>query len=77
LALGRETLALGVGEPDWLTAELLSQHAVLLHEVFDHLELVAVDPTGEDQHQEPNGLDRHRRTIAGSIVFWHSTRSRC
>ena len=74
--LGREAASLGVREAKLLTAELFEQYPVLLFEVLDRVELVAVDPTGKHQHQEPKGFGRHGRTIGGSIVLWHHTSSR-
>ena len=58
-ALDREPAPLDVRELQLLIAELLSKHAVYLLEVLDHLELSAIDPAGEHQHQEPKGFSRH------------------
>ncbi len=47
-----ETAALGVSQPKTASAELLSQDAVLLFQVFDHFQLPAVHPAGEEVQQE-------------------------
>jgi len=48
-ALRREPAALGVGEAQAPAAELLAQHAVLLLEKLDDLELAAVHPAREHE----------------------------
>jgi hypothetical protein len=56
LGLHREPPALLIGEMEPLPAELLPQGSVtrklrfLLLEIFDHVLLVSIDPTSEDQH---------------------------
>jgi hypothetical protein len=58
-ALRREPAALGVGESQAPTAELLAQDAVLLLEVLEDLALAAVYPAREHQEQELERRDRH------------------
>jgi len=50
LGLQRESSTLLISEAESLPARLLSQDAVFLLEIFDHVLLVAIDPTSEDQH---------------------------
>jgi len=56
-----ESPALGVGEAQAPTAEMLTQDAVLLLEVRDDLGLVAVHPAREHHEQELQRCDRHRQ----------------
>ena len=69
-ALRGESPALGVGEAQAPTAEMLTQDAVLLLEVRDDLGLVAVHPAREHHEQAHSGgglalaSDRGTRTVA-------------
>ena len=58
LALHHEASALVVGEAKAASSELLTEDAVLLHQVVDDAVLVAVDPAGEEQKEE---VERGRR----------------
>jgi hypothetical protein len=49
--LGRQPSALGIVEPG-LFAQLLPEHFDLFLEIFDHVLLVAVDPTGQAKEDE-------------------------
>ncbi len=52
LRLDSESTTLLTGEPKSLPAELLAQCSIFLLQILDHLLLVAVNPSGEDQHQK-------------------------
>ena len=47
LAPRRETAALVVGQPYPPPSQLLPENAVLLHQILDHLLLLAVEPSGQ------------------------------
>src|SRR5919106_508855 len=55
LAFRREAAALVVSQPDTPPPQLLPKDAVLLYQVFDHVLLVAIDPSSERQEQKPQG----------------------
>jgi hypothetical protein len=42
----------GVGETKAPPTQALLEHAVLLLEILDHVQLMAVDPTGEHQEEQ-------------------------
>jgi hypothetical protein len=52
LGLRRESSALLIGKPKSLSVQLRAQGSVFLLELFDHILLVSIHPTSEDQHQE-------------------------
>src|SRR4051812_19498661 len=61
--LRREPAALGVREAHASIAELLAQHAVLLPEVREDLDLAPVHPAREHDQQELQRRDRHNRPM--------------
>jgi hypothetical protein len=50
--LDREPTTLRIRESQSLPAELFAQGSILLLQVFNHVLLVAIYPSGEEQHQE-------------------------
>jgi hypothetical protein len=66
LRLPGKLAALCVGEPDTLTAELLTKNAVLLLEILDRLLLVAAQPAGQQNDEILQRQRRHRHTLARS-----------
>jgi hypothetical protein len=50
--LDRESTTLRIRESQSLPAELFAQGSILLLQVFNHVLLVAIYPSGEEQHQE-------------------------
>jgi hypothetical protein len=57
LALRGEASALVVGQPEAAPLHLRLEDPVLLHQVFDDLLLVAIDPSGEGHEQHLQGVD--------------------
>jgi hypothetical protein len=53
-------VTLCVGEPETLSAELLTQNAILLLEILDRLLLVPAKPTGQQNDEEWQRQRRHR-----------------
>jgi hypothetical protein len=51
LAFRREVAALVVSQPDTPPPQLLRKDAVLLHQVVDHVLLVAIDRSSEGQEE--------------------------
>jgi hypothetical protein len=47
-----ESTAVGVGKTDAPPAQAVLEHAVLFLEILNHVQLMAVDPTGEHQEQQ-------------------------
>jgi hypothetical protein len=65
MPLHREATPLVIGEPNALVAELLTQRAVFGLEILDDLELLPVDPTGENRQDEvPRRHGDHDDTLA-------------
>jgi hypothetical protein len=48
----RSAPSLSIGEQQALFAQLLAEHPVLLLQVLDDVLLIAIHPSGEDQHQK-------------------------
>ncbi len=65
--LGRVASALVVGQPQAALLHLLLEDTVLLHQVFDDVLLVAVDPSSEGHEQHLQGVEigRHRPILSG------------
>jgi hypothetical protein len=68
-AFGGEASALVVGQPKAAPLQLPLEDPVLLHQVFDDVLLVAVDPTREGHEQHLQGVDigRHGPIVPGLI----------
>ena len=49
----REAAALVIGQPEAASRPLFLEDAVLLHQVFDDVLLVAIDPPSEGREQHP------------------------
>jgi hypothetical protein len=52
LRFSGESAAFGIGETKAPTTRGLLEHSVLLLEIVDHVQLMAVDPTGEHQEEQ-------------------------
>jgi hypothetical protein len=50
--LDRESTTLRIRESQSLPAELFAEGSILLLQVFNHVLLVAIYPSGEEQHQK-------------------------
>jgi hypothetical protein len=61
-----ESTALGIGKANALPTQALLEHAVLFLEILDHVQLMAVDPTGEYHEQQ---LKRWKRWGHCSAVY--------
>ena len=72
LALGCESSALVVVEPEGLAVELFFEDAVLLDEVLDDLVLLAIEPAGERGQEDREGIDvgLHGAIEAGPGEAW-------
>ena len=53
---------LRIGEPQAASSELLAQHAVLLLEIVDDVALLLVDPPGDGDNKELQGLWKRTHT---------------
>ena len=60
LGLGGQANALFVGEAQPPRSKLLSEHAVLLLEVVDHVALLLMDPAGQRHKQKPQRMRQRR-----------------
>jgi hypothetical protein len=52
VSFSRQSTAFDVGELDASPTEALLEHAVLVLEVVDHIQLPTIDPTGERHQQQ-------------------------
>src|SRR4051812_10311196 len=62
-ALAANRRQLVVGEPQPPLAELLTQHPVLLAQVFDHLKLALIHPTGNSDQDKAEWIQNGRHLL--------------
>ena len=63
-----EPSALIICEPQPAATHLLAQNSILFFEVVDHLELLPIDPAGEQQEQELQRLAGHVEPSHGATL---------
>jgi hypothetical protein len=73
LRFSGEPAALGVGETKAPTTQALLEHAVLFLEILDHVQLMAVDPTGEHQEDYLKRQKQWRHSHSVYRPFRHPT----
>ena len=60
---GGQSASLVVGEPPAPLAELLTQHPVLLAQVFDHLKLALIHPSGNSDQDKLKWIQNGRHLV--------------
>ena len=63
----RQPTPLIVGEPQASLAELFAQNTVLLAQVFNHLKLALIHPSGHSDQQKPEWIEDRRHLVIATL----------